>query len=261
METLLVYVALGIGAGLLAGMLGVGGGQVVVPGLLYLFHLNHFPEQHLVHLALGTSLATIAVTSLSSAGSHYRLGSISVALARRMAPGIVVGAVVGGLMAGLFPSHALKIGFGVFLILLAVQMAFSLKPKPGRNLPKGFGVSLVSAVIGWVSAIVGVGGGSMVVPYLTWGNVEMKTAVGTASACGFFLAIAGMVGYVISGWNAPGLPQYSIGYVYLPAFLAVSLLSIVFTRVGAMLAHRLPVATLKRVFSICLLVAGVRILL
>ena len=101
----------------------------------------------------------------------------------------------------------------------------------------------------------------MVVPYLTWGNVEMKTAVGTASACGFFLAIAGMVGYVISGWNAPDLPQYSIGYVYLPAFFAVSLLSIVFTRIGAMLTHRLPVATLKRVFSICLLVAGVRILL
>ncbi len=261
METLLVYVALGMGAGLLAGMLGVGGGQVVVPGLLYLFHLNHFPEQHLVHLALGTSLATIAVTSLSSAWSHYRLGSIDVALARRMAPGIVIGAVLGGLMAGLFPSRALKLGFGIFLILLALQMAFSLKPKPGRNLPRRLGLGMVSAAIAWVSAIVGVGGGSMVVPYLTWCNVEMKTAVGTASACGFVLAIAGMVGYVISGWGAANLPAYSIGFVYLPAWLAVSLLSIAFTRVGAGLAHRLPVATLKRVFSIGLLVAGVRILL
>ncbi|QNP48977.1 sulfite exporter TauE/SafE family protein [Diaphorobacter aerolatus] len=157
METLLVYVALGVGAGLLAGMLGVGGGQVVVPGLLYLFHVNHFPEQHLVHLALGTSLATIAVTSLSSAWSHYRLGSIDIPLARRMAPGIVVGAVIGGLMAGLFPSHALKIGFGVFLILLGVQMAFALKPRPGRDLPGSLGLSMVSAAIGWVSAIVGVG--------------------------------------------------------------------------------------------------------
>ncbi|WP_313297486.1 sulfite exporter TauE/SafE family protein [Diaphorobacter sp.] len=261
METLLVYVALGIGAGLLAGMLGVGGGQVVVPGLLYLFQLHQFPDAHLVHLALGTSLATIAVTSLASAWSHYRLGSLSMSATKSMAPGIVVGALLGGLMSGLFPSHVLKTGFGVFLILLALQMAFSLKPSPGRDLPGPWGASFASGVIGWVSAIVGVGGGSMVVPYLTWCNIPMKTAVGTASACGFFLAVAGMGGYIVAGWGAPDLPPYSVGYVYLPAWLAVSALSILFTRVGAGLAHRLPVSTLKRIFSICLLLAGVRILM
>lgn len=261
METVLVYVGLGIGAGLLAGMLGVGGGQVVVPGLLYIFHLKGFQDGYLVHMALGTSLATIVVTSLSSAYSHYRLRSINLHLVQRMTPGIVVGAALGGLAAGYFPSGALRLMFGGFLILLAAQMAFSLKPKPERELPPTAGLAAVSGAIGWVSAVVGVGGGSMVVPYLSWCNVNMKTAVGTASACGVPLALAGMAGYVVSGWSHPGLPSYSLGFIYVPAWLAVSLLSIVFTRVGATLTHRLPVALLKKLFSGFLFIAGVRILL
>ena len=261
METILVYVALGIGAGLLAGMLGVGGGQVVVPGLLYIFHLKGFQDGYLVHMALGTSLATIVVTSLSSAYSHYRLGSIDLHLVKRMTPGIVVGAALGGLAAGYFPSGALRLMFGAFLILLAAQMAFSLKPKPERELPPATGLTVVSGVIGWVSAVVGVGGGSLVVPYLSWCNVNMKTAVGTASACGVPLAFAGMAGYVVSGWLHPGLPSDSLGFVYVPAWLAVSLLSILFTRVGAALTHCLPVTSLKRIFSGFLFIAGVRILI
>ena len=261
METVLIYVGLGIGAGLLAGMLGVGGGQVVVPGLLYIFHLKGFHNGYLVHMALGTSLATIVVTSLSSAYSHYRLGSINLNLVKRMTPGIVIGAALGGLAAGYFPSGALRMMFGVFLILLAVQMAFSLKPKPERELPPAASLTAISGVIGWVSAVVGVGGGSMVVPYLSWCNVNMKTAVGTASACGVPLALAGMAGYVISGWSYRELPSYSLGFIYVPAWLAVSLLSIVFTRVGASLTHRLPVASLKKLFSGFLFIAGIRILI
>lgn len=262
METILIYVALGIGAGLLAGMLGVGGGQVVVPGLLYLFHRTPFAADVLMHMALGTSLATIAVTSLASAWAHHRLGSIDLPLVQRMAAGIAAGAVLGGLVAGWIPGGSLRIAFGIFLLLLALQMATALKPRPGRELPSGGVLSTVSAVIGALSAIVGVGGGSMVVPYLAWCNVPMKKAVGTASACGCVLAVAGTAGYVAAGMQSGhALPDFSIGYVYLPAWAAVSLFSLLFTRVGALLAHRLPVDALKRLFALFLLVAGMRILL
>ncbi len=261
METILIYVALGAGAGVLAGMLGVGGGQVVVPGLLYLFHRSQFADPVLVHMALGTSLATIAVTSLASAWSHYRWGSLDLELVKRMAPGITVGAVSGGLMAGGVPGTVLRITFGIFLMVLALQMALALKTRPDRELPSGGVLSAVSALIGALSAVVGVGGGSMVVPYLSWCNVPMKKAVGTASACGFVLAMAGMAGYIVSGvQSGHALPDFSWGYVYLPAWAAVSLFSVVFTRLGALLAHRLPVDVLKRLFSIFLLIAGVRIL-
>jgi uncharacterized membrane protein YfcA len=260
MEVVLVYVALGIGAGLLAGMLGVGGGQVVVPGLLYIFHVKSFSSDVAMHTALGTSLATIAVTSLSSARSHQKRGSLDWSIVKTLAPGIVVGAVLGGLMSGIFSARTLRVGFGVFLLLLATQMAFSLKPAPQRALPGVPGMSAVGALIGWVSAIVGVGGGSMVVPFLAWCNVNMKVAVGTASACGVPLALAGMAGFIVAGWQQPGLYDYSVGYVYLPAWLGVSACSLLFTPVGAAIAHRLPVETLKRAFSVFLAFAGLRIL-
>lgn len=260
MDSLLIYILLGIGAGLLSGMLGVGGGQVVVPGLLYIFHINAFNSDVAVHTALGTSMATIVVTSLSSAHSHQKRGSLDGALVRVMAPGIVVGAVIGGLMSGVFSAQTLRTSFGIFLLILAAQMAFSLKPSPQRGLPGVAAMSAAGALIGWVSAIVGVGGGSMVVPFLTWCNVNIKVAVGTASACGVPLALAGMVGFVVAGWGHPHLFPYSLGYVYLPAWLSVSACSVLFTPVGAAISHRLPVDTLKRAFSVFLVIAGLRIL-
>ncbi|MGJ7541891.1 sulfite exporter TauE/SafE family protein [Variovorax sp. LT1R16] len=261
MEVLTLYAALGIGAGLLSGMLGVGGGQVVVPGLLYLFHLKGFAPDIAVRMALGTSLATIVVTSLSSARAHHRRGSLDWRLVRRLAPGIVVGAVVGGGMSGLFSAQVLRIAFGVFLLILALQMALSLKPAPQRSLPGAPGLNATAGAIGWTSAIVGVGGGSMVVPFLVWCNVNVKTAVGTASACGVPLALAGTVGFLAAGWGRTDLPAYSLGYVYGPAWLGISACSLLATPIGAMVSHRLPVDTLKRAFSVFLAIAGLRILL
>lgn len=261
MEVVALYVILGIGAGLLSGMLGVGGGQVVVPGLLYIFHLKDFDPSSAVHLALGTSLATIVVTSGSSAHSHLKRAAVDWKLVGRLVPGIVLGAVIGGLMSGLFSAKTLRIFFGVFLLILSAQMAFSLRPAPQRKMPGTGGTGAAAGLIGWTSAIVGVGGGSMVVPFLVWCNVNMKAAVGTASACGAPLALAGMLGFVLAGWNRPDLPAYSLGYVYLPAWLGISACSLVFTPVGARISHALPVDVLKRVFSIFLAIAGVRILL
>ncbi len=261
MDVWMLYALLGTGAGLLSGMLGVGGGQVVVPGLLYIFHLKGLDPAVAVHTALGTSLATIVITSASSALSHHRRGAVSWELVRRMAPGIVAGSVVGGLMSGLVSARVLRTSFGVFLLILAVQMAFSLRPSPSRALPGRLAVTATASLIGWVSAIVGVGGGAMVVPFLAWCNVNIKTAVGTASACGAPLALAGMAGFVVAGWGHAGLPAYSVGYVYLPAWLGISACSLAFTPVGTMISHKLPVDTLKRVFSLFLAIAGIRILL
>lgn len=261
MDVWALYVLLGIGAGLLSGMLGVGGGQVVVPGLLYIFHHKGLAPAVAVHMALGTSLATIVITSISSAISHHRRGSVSWDLVRRLAPGIVIGAVIGGLMSGLFPARVLRISFGVFLLILAVQMAFSLRPSPQRVLPGVLGTTTTASLIGWTSAIVGVGGGGMVVPFLAWCNVNMKSAVGTASACGAPLALAGMIGFVVAGWGQADLPAHSVGYIYWPAWLGISICSLAFTPLGALISHRLPVDTLKRVFSVFLAIAGIRILL
>lgn len=261
MEVLTLYALLGAGAGLLSGMLGVGGGQVVVPGLLYIFHLKGIVPQNAVHLALGTSLATIVVTSLSSAMSHRRRGSLDERILLRFVPGITAGAIVGGAMSGLFSAQALRVLFGVFLLVLAAQMALSLKPAPHRSLPGAIGTAAVAGTIGWTSAILGVGGGSMVVPFLAWCNVNVKTAVGTASACGVPLAFAGMIGFVAAGWGCIDLPPHSLGYVYLPAWAGISVCSLLFTPLGALASHRLPVDVLKRLFSLFLLVAGLRILL
>lgn len=257
----MIYAGLGIGAGLLAGMLGVGGGQVVVPGLLYLFHIKGFPPEVSVHMALGTSLATIIITSLSSARSHAKRGAVDWDVLKRLAPGIAVGAILGGLMSDLFSASTLRTAFGVFLILLSVQMAFALKPAPQRTLPGPAGMSGVGALFGWVSAIVGVGGGSMVVPFLAWCNVNMKAAVGTASACGVPLALAGAAGFIAAGWSDARLPAWSLGYVYLPAFIGVAACSLLSTPLGAAISHRLPVDVLKRIFALFLATAGVRILL
>jgi len=234
---------------------------VVVPGLLYIFHLKGFAPEIAVHMALGTSLATIVVTSFSAAQSHHRRGSLDWPTVRRMTPGIALGAIVGGLMSSLFSAHVLRISFGVFLLILAVQMAFSLKPTPHRSLPGNFGLTVAASSIGWISAIVGVGGGSMVVPFLVWCNINVKAAVGTASACGASLALAGTIGFLISGWNSIDLPDYTLGYIYLPAWIGISLCSLLFTPVGALISHRLPATALKRGFSLFLAIAGFRILL
>lgn len=232
-----------------------------MPGLLYIFHVMNFSLTYATHMALGTSLATIIVTSISSARAHGKRGAVDWTLVRRLSPGIVVGAVVGGLMSGLFPGHILRVAFGGFLLILALQMALSLRPSPQRTIPGPTGTAAAGGLIGWVSAIVGVGGGSMVVPFLAWCNVNMKTAVGTASACGAPLALAGMIGFLVAGWGKSDLPAYSLGYIYLPGWSAISVCSIAFTPVGAMISHRLPVDTLKRVFSVFLAIAGLRILM
>lgn len=261
METLVLYLLLGAFAGTLAGLLGVGGGLVIVPVLTFVFHGQGFAEQFIVHLAVGTSLATIVFTSISSVRAHHKRGAVLWPVVRQLTPGIIVGSLAGAAIADALPAATLATVFGIFALAVAVEMAFGRKPALHRQLPALPGMFGAGGVIGVVSAIVGIGGGSLTVPFLTWCNVAMRNAVATSAACGLPIALAGAVGFAATGWNEPGLPVWSTGYVYWPALVVVALATIVFAPLGARLAHTLPTATLKRFFAVFLAVLGTKMLI
>ncbi len=261
MSELLIYLSIGAFAGVLAGLLGVGGGLVIVPVLAFVFTGLGFAGDSIMHLAVGTSLATIVLTSISSVRAHHRRGAVLWSVFWRLMPGIVLGAWLGAAIAHSLPSPDLRLVFGVFELVVATQMGFGLKPAPHRGLPAAAGMGLAGGVIGTISAIIGVGGGTLTVPFLAWCNVAMRNAVATSAACGLPIAVAGTVGFVVAGWGEAGLPAWSSGYIYWPAFAGVSVASALFAPLGARLAHSLPTAVLKRLFALLLALLGLRMLL
>ncbi|WP_417521633.1 sulfite exporter TauE/SafE family protein [Marinobacter sp.] len=256
-----IYMVLGAFAGTLAGLFGIGGGLIIVPVLIFSFGAQGFSLEIAAHMAVGTSLATIVFTSLSSIRSHHGHGAIRWDVFRPMAFGIVAGALIGAWTAALLSGAMLELIIGVFVILVGLKMLFEVNPSPSRNVAGKVGLAGAGAGIGWASAIFGIGGGTLTVPYLSWSNVRMQQAVGTSAACGLPIAVAGAVGNVWTGWSEPTLPEYSFGYIYLPALIGIILTSVLFARVGANLAHRLNAKVLKRVFAILLLLVGLRFLL
>jgi uncharacterized membrane protein YfcA len=260
LETLLYYLALGAFAGTLAGLFGVGGGLVIVPVLVAIFRAHQLPPEVIVHLAIGTSLATIAITSLSSVYAHHRHGAVLWPVFTRLTPGIIVGALLGAVIADSLSGFALKRVFGVFELLVAAQLAFGRTPAAHRTLPGPVGSGVAGVMIGTVSAVMGIGGGTLTVPFLAWCNVHLRNAVATAAACGLPIAVAGAAGFMVTGWHATAVP-YASGYVYWPAFGGIVLASVVFAPVGARLTHRLPVATLRRFFAVFLAGLGIRMLM
>ena len=258
---LILYLALGAFAGTLAGLLGVGGGLVIVPVLAGVFvGLNYHPEV-LMHLAVGTSLATIVMTSLSSVRAHHRRGAVQWQSFAWMAPGIVLGAWLGVAVADTLRGDTLRQVFGIFELSVALYMWWDRPVCPHRTLPGRLGLSGAGGVIGAISAVVGIGGGTLTVPYLQWCNVAMRQAVATAAAVGLPIALAGMIGYVIAGWSNPLLPDGSTGYVYWPAFLGIVAASMLFAPLGAHWAHTLPAGRLKRLFALFLAILGLWMLL
>ncbi|MFC4487077.1 sulfite exporter TauE/SafE family protein [Tepidiphilus baoligensis] len=249
----LAYPLLGVVVGLFAGLLGVGGGAIMVPILTSLYTVQGFPAENVVHLALGTSMASIVLTSVSSSRAHHARGAVEWGVVVAMGPGVLVGIFLASFIAAALPSRPLAIFFACFIAYVCVQMLLDIKPKPSRQLPGPWGLATAGAVIGAVSALVAIGGGSLTVPFLTWCNVPAHRAIGTSAALGLPIALAGTVGYLVMGWGHPGLPSYSLGYVYLPAVIGVSAVSYFTAPLGATLAHRLPVRTLKRIFALVLL--------
>jgi hypothetical protein len=260
MEYQLIYVAVGLFAGFVAGLLGVGGGLIIVPALVLVFRAQGMDPAVLVHLAIGTSLTTIIVTSVSSMISHHRHGAVRWPLFWRMTPGLMVGGLLGALIARAIPAAGLRTVFGIFELLVAAQMAFQWRAHAQRKLPGAAGLSLVSGAIGAVSSVVGIGGGTMTVPLLTWCNVHLRQSVATSAACGLPIAVTGAIGFVVFGWLDGRVPDGATGYVYWPAFIVIAVASLVMAPVGAWTAHRIPVDLLRKIFALLLAVLGVRML-
>lgn len=260
MSEFFLYPLLGVFAGLTAGLLGVGGGIIIVPVLIYSFTLLGFSPDVLTHMAVGTSLATIIVTSMGSVYQHHSKGAVLWPVLLWFAVGLILGALFGAKVADLLRGRVLQFLFGVFALVIAWQMVRGLKPMPGRGLPGKVGLACVGVLIGCVSAIFGIGGGSLSVPFFSWCNMKMQDAVGTSSAGGIPIAFAGALGFVWTGWQHPALPTYSLGYVYLPALFGIAITSVIFAQLGARWAHRLPAATLKKIFAVLLAVVGVKLL-
>lgn len=258
---LLIYLAVGGVAGVLAGLLGVGGGLVIVPVLVYLFRGQGFDETIVMHLAVGSSLATIVATSISSIQAHHKRGAVRWELFRRLTPGIIIGGLIGAWLANLLDTLWLQRVFGAFVIIAGLRMLISKKVEGHNEIPSQAAVSVAGGVIGAISALVGIGGGTLTVPYLAWHKVPMVNAVATSSAVGLPIAISGAIGFVMVGWGNVALPSWSTGFLFWPAIIGIITTSMLTTSIGAHLAHTLPVNTLKRFFALLLLVVGIKLVI
>jgi uncharacterized protein len=259
-EWLIAYLILGAVVGFFAGLLGVGGGGIMVPILTAMFTAQNFGTQHVVHLALGTSMGAIVVTSVASLRAHHAKDAVNWNIVRAITPGILLGTFLGTFVASRIPSVPLAVFFVCFMAFVALQMLMNVKPKPSRELPGAVGLAGVGGIIGLVSALVAIGGGSLSVPFLTWCNLRMQNAIGTSAAIGLPISLAGAAGYLVTGFGVDGLPQLTAGYVYLPALLTIGVMSSFTAPFGASLAHRLPVTTLKKIFAAVVLLLSAKML-
>ncbi|VAW57251.1 Uncharacterized UPF0721 integral membrane protein [hydrothermal vent metagenome] len=246
---LVLYLILGAAVGTLAGMLGVGGGLIIVPVLVTILAFQNISQNIIMHLALGTSLASIVFTSISSVYSHHQHQSVSWHRAIRLTPGILLGAWLGGLLASQLSSEFLKPVFAIFECLVAIYMLWGNKASIHNQMPSFINFSMSGGVIGLISSFVGIGGGSLSVPWLMWHGSSIHKAIATSAAVGFPIALSGSASYLYAGWNQPLLPQYSLGFIYLPALFCIALSSIIFAPLGVRMTHKLNVKKLKRIFA------------
>lgn len=254
----LIYGCLGAVVGILAGLLGVGGGLVIVPMLVFAFGMQGVSPEITMHLALGTSLASIMFTSVSSFMAHHRRGAVHWTTVRRIVVGIFTGTFIGSCFASILSTNVLKGFFIVFLYFVSFQMLTNKKPKASRELPGRAGMFAAGNIIGFVSSLVGIGGGSLSVPFMVWCNISMHHAIGTSAAIGLPIAAAGTLGYLINGWGTAGLPDYAIGFIYLPALFGIAAISIITAPLGAKLAHSLPVGKLGKIFAVLLIMVATK---
>lgn len=261
MTILFLYMLCGAAAGFLSGLIGIGGGLVVVPLLNMIFRLQgDIPAELIMHMAVGTSLSSILFTAISSARSHAKHGGVLWGYVRGLAPAIVLGTLCAAWLASRLSTAGLRGFFVAFLLCVATQMLFDFYPRPRTTMPKRGTLAAAGFTIGGVSSLVGLGGGSMSVPFLRWCGVPMRQAVGTSAAISWPIAVAGTLGFVVVGWNAPELPAWSLGYVSLPATLGIACASVFFAPLGVKVAHALPVPVLRRFFAVFLYVTAAEML-
>jgi uncharacterized membrane protein YfcA len=259
MADIAAYLAIGAATGFFAGLLGIGGGTILVSSLALMFGAQGIPPAYVMHMAVGTSLASIVAGAWASFRTHHRHGAVDWAVVRAMVPGVLLGAFAGAGASRWLSTGFLKAFFLVFLVVVTAQMLFGFKPKAGRGLPGRAGLAGTGLFIGASSSLFGGGAAAVGVPFLTWCGLTMHNAIGTVAAVGFPLAIAACLGYVIAGMGIAGLPSWSAGFVYLPALVAISASSLLVAPFGARLAHRLRGPTLRRIFAVFLLAIGAKV--
>jgi uncharacterized membrane protein YfcA len=259
-EWVFAYLLLGALAGFLGGLFGIGGGTILVPLLLWLFEAQHFPAEHTMHMALGTSMAVILFTALASLRKHHQHGAVNWAVVRGITPGILLGTALGAAFAASIPARGLGLVFALFVYLAALQILLDLRPHASRQLPNWQGMSLMGVFTGWISSLISIGGGTVVIPFLIWCNVPLRYAIGTASAIGFPVALGGSLGYIAIGFHLDDLPDPHLGYIYLPALFWVALASVSTAALGAKAAHRLKIVVLRKLFAVLLLLLATKML-
>jgi len=253
--------ATGVVSGIAAGLLGIGGGAIIVPALSNALLLLGYDSDVVQHVAVGTSLAIIIPTGIMSARAHYKRGALDLNVLRLWTPFIVAGTFIGGLMAGLFSGDVLRIVFAVMAFAIAANIVFAFQTRLMGHLKSSAPAHRVSAfIVGYISSLMGTGGGSLTVPTLVAFGATMHAAVGTSAAIGVAIAVSGTLGFIISGWGATGLPPLSLGYINLVALVLVAVLAALFAPLGAALAHRLDQKTLKYVFAVFLVLVGLNML-
>lgn len=256
----ILFAVTGAIAGTAAGLLGIGGGMIVVPCLAFAFTYMGMDSSSIMHMASATSLAAMLFTASMSTYSHNKREAVIWPVFRQLLPGVILGTIAGILLASVLSTSVLKIIFGIFLLLIAVRMFVAYVPKATRSLPGPLGKFGVAIIIGAKSGLLGVGGGALTVPFLTHCNISIRKAAGTSAACGLPIALAGTISAMVTGWHADPGAVYTIGYVFWPAAIIIALFSMGFIFVGARLSHILPVATIKRIFAVVLLLAAINLL-
>jgi uncharacterized protein len=246
--------------GFFAGLLGIGGGMMLVPILSAIFSAQQFAPDHVVHLALATGMASVIFTSSSSVRTHHAKGAVDWGIAKQLVWPMMLGAFVSSAASGLFEQRTLAMGFVVIVYGGAYQIWSGKKPQAAGGLPSLPLLWLFGVTVGFICGFVSAGGTFLTVPFMLYCGVAMHTAVGTGAALGIPVALLSTIGFMISGWNEPSLPEPHLGFVYLPALLALVVASVVTAPYGARLAHRLPVQTLKRIFALSLFLVATRML-
>ena len=252
----------GIVAGVIAGLLGVGGGIVIVPVLYHVFSLLGVDEAIRMHLAVGTSLATIVATSTRSLRAHREKGAVDSELLRQLGLPIIAGVLAGALMAGVAGGRALMAVFATVALIVSAHMAFGRESwRIADKFPTGAMRYIIGVVIGWISVLMGIGGGTLGVPILSLYNIPIHRAVGTATGFGLIIAIPGTLGMIVNGWGAPGLPPFSIGYVNLIGFALIVPATVLAAPWGAGIAHAISRQALRRAFAAFLALTSLRMIL
>ena len=254
------YLLLGIFAGLLSGLLGIGGGLIVVPGLVFLFLHTPIPHPLIMHMAVATSLATMILTSIRALEQHILRKITFWEVFRRLLPGIIAGTVLGAVLAIFLNTRVLEILFGLFVLFISIRLLIPKEFKGRHQLPGNFGMTIAGLLVGAKSGLLGVGGGALTIPFLTYCNIPIRNAVVVSAATSLTVAIIGTLTFMISGYNDAELPSWSTGFIYWPAALPIMISSVIFTPLGVKLSHYLPATILSKILGVFLLIVSFQML-